>query len=80
MKYFKSIFHLINAFPNEQDCIDHLKRLRWDGNHISPFDVTSTVYKCKGNKYKNTGNYFNVRTNTIFDNTEIPLQKWLMAL
>jgi transposase-like protein len=79
---FKSIFDLLQAFPNEQACIDHLEKLMWNGNPVSPFDPTSKVYKCAGNKYKckNTGKYFNVRTNTIFDNTKIPLQKWFMAL
>src|SRR5215210_3554677 len=79
---FKSILDLIAAFPDEQPCINHLERLRWNGNVISPFDATSKVYKCANNKYKckNTGKYFNVRTATIFDNTKIPLQKWFMAL
>jgi transposase-like protein len=79
---FKSIFDLLKAFPTEQSCIDHLERLQWAGNPVSPFDGSSKVYKCAGNKYKckNTGKYFNVRTGTIFDNTKIPLQKWFMAL
>lgn len=79
---FKSIIDLLKAFPDEQSCINHLEQLRWNGNIISPFDETSKVYKCAGNKYrcKNTGKYFNVRTNTIFDNTKIPLQKWFLAL
>jgi IS1 family transposase len=79
---FKSIIDLLKAFPNEQTCIDHLEILRWNGNIVSPFDENSIVYKCKSNKYrcKATKKYFNVRTNTIFDNTKIPLQKWFMAL
>jgi len=79
---FKSVLELIKAFPNEQSCIDHLEILRWDGNVISPFDSESTVYKCKDNKYrcKNTGKYFNVKTETIFDNTKIELQKWFLAI
>ncbi len=79
---FKSIFDLIKAFPTEQSCIDHLERLQWNGNPVSPFIPESKVYKCAGNKYKckSTGKYFNVRTGTIFDNTKIPLQKWFLAL
>jgi transposase-like protein len=79
---FKSIFDLLKAFPTEQSCIDHLEKLSWDGNPVSPFDAASKVYKCAGNKYKckSTGKYFNVRTGTIFDNTKIPLQKWFLAL
>lgn len=79
---FNSILELIQAFPDQQSCIDHLEQLRWNGNVVSPFDATSKVYDCKGNKYKckNTGKYFNVKTNTIFDNTKMPLQKWFLAI
>jgi len=79
---FKSIIDLIKAFPDEQNCIDHLEKLRWNGNVVSPFDPTSKVYNCKNNRYKckNTGKYFNVKTATLFDNTKIELQKWFMAI
>lgn len=79
---FKSIHDFIEAFPNEQTCIDHLEILRWNGNVISPFDSSSKVYKCKGNRYKckNTGKYFNVKTDILFDNTKIELQKWFLAI
>jgi len=79
---FKSIIDLLKAFPDEQTCINHLEQLRWNGDVVSPFDETSIVYKCKDNKYrcKNTGKYFNVKTNTIFDNTKLPLQKWFLAI
>ena len=79
---FKSVRELIKAFPDEQTCINHLEQLRWNGNVVSPFDATSKVYKCAGNKYKckNTGKYFNVRTATLFDNTKIELQTWFLAI
>ena len=79
---FNSILELIKAFPDEQTCINHLEELRWNGNVVSPFDASSKVYNCKGNKYKckETGKYFNVKTNTIFDNTKLPLQKWFLAI
>lgn len=79
---FKSLFELQKAYPSEQICIDQLEALRWNGNVISPFDPTSKVYKCKDNKYKckNTGKYFNVKTNTLFDNTKIELRKWFFAI
>lgn len=81
-KDFKSIVELLKAFPDEQTCINHLEELRWNGNVVSPFDETSKVYKCAGNKYrcKNTGKYFNVRTATLFDNTKVPLQTWFLAI
>ena len=81
-KSFNSILELLQAFPDEQSCIDHLEALRWDGYVVSPFDATSKVYKCAGNKYrcKNTGKYFNVKTDTLFDNTKVKLQKWFLAI
>jgi transposase-like protein len=82
LPHFKSILDLVKAFPNEQACIDYLEKSKWNGNVVSPFDETSKVYKCRGNKYqcKNTNKYFNAKTGTIFENTKIPLQKWFLAL
>lgn len=79
---FTSIIDLIAKFPSEQHCIDHLTAIRWNGDIVSPFDATSKIYVCAGNKYKckNTGKYFNVRTATIFEDTKMPLQKWFIAL
>lgn len=80
---FNTILELLQAFPDEQTCIDHLTVLRWeDGNVISPFDTDSKVYKCANNRYrcKNTGKYFNVKTATLFDNTKVKLQKWFLAI
>jgi transposase-like protein len=81
-KEVKSILDLVQAFPTEQSCIDHLEQLRWNGDVVSPFDSTSKVYKCKNNRYKckNTGKYFNVKTDTIFDNTKMELRKWFIAI
>lgn len=55
---FKSIFDAIKMFPDEQTCIDYLEKMRWNGNIVSPFDETSTVYKCAGNRYKCKGNNY----------------------
>jgi hypothetical protein len=78
----KSILDLLKAFPDEQTCIDHFEKIRWNGNVVSPFDPTSKVYKCKNNRYfcKNTNKYFNVKTDTLFDNTKMPLQTWFLAI
>ncbi|HEY9018169.1 IS1595 family transposase [Thiomicrospira sp.] len=80
---FNTILELLNAFPDEQTCIDHLTELRWpDGAVVSPFDSESKVYGCANNRYrcKNTGKYFNVKTATLFDNTKVKLQKWFLAI
>lgn len=79
---FKSVIELVKVFSTEEKCIEHLEKIRWNGDVISPFDETSKVYKCKNNRYrcKNTGKYFNVRTNTLFDNTKVSLQTWFVAI
>lgn len=82
LKEFNSLSDLMAAFPDEQTCIDYLEYKRWHGNVVSPYDETSKVYKCKGNNYKckNTGLYFNVKTDTLFHRTSIPLPKWFIAI
>ena len=79
---FNSLIELVQTFKDEQTCLEYFEEFRWGGYVVSPFDESSIVYKCKGNKYKckNTGKYFNVKTNTLFDSTKIELQKWFMAI
>lgn len=78
----KSVLELLTTFSTEQDCIDFLEEAKWGGIVISPFDPSSTVYKCKDNKYRcrNTGKYFNVKTGSMFENTKISLRKWFLAI
>lgn len=79
---FKSILDLQEAFPDDGKCMDYLGSLRWNGITVSPFDKDSKVYKCKGWNYrcKNTGKYFNAKFGTIFENSNVPLRKWFVAL
>lgn len=82
VKKFNTISEVVQTFCDEEVCIKHLEKLRWGDDVVSPFDPTSKVYRCKGFKYrcKNTGKYFNVKTNTLFDNSKVPLQKWFVAI
>ena len=78
---FKSMFDLVNFFSSEEKCIEYLEKIRWNNNIVSPYDSKSKVYKChSGYCCKNTGKRFNVKTNTIFENTKIPLRKWFVAI
>lgn len=78
----KSAFELTQTFSSEQVCIDYLEQIRWSGIVTSPFDSESKVYKCKNNQYrcKNTGKYFNAKTQTMFENSKISLRKWFLAI
>jgi transposase-like protein len=79
---FSSLYDVMAAFPNEETCVKYLEGLRWSGDVRSPFERVSKVYICKNGKYKcdATNKYFNVRTGTIFQDSKMPLQKWIMAM
>lgn len=79
---FTSLSDIRAAFPDEDSCLKHLEKLRWNGFVTSPFDPISKVYVCSDGKYRcrNTGKYFNAKTGTIFYNSKIELQKWFMAI
>ena len=81
-KEIKSIIELIQQFPTEDECYALLEKIRWNGNVVSPYDSTSKVDKCKGHNYRciKTGKYFNVKTNTMFEASNIKLQKWFLAI
>lgn len=79
---FSSREAIYETFPDEASCVSYLQQLRWPEQVISPFDENSKVYLCANNRYRcrNTGKYFNVKTNTIFHNSRISLQIWFVAL
>lgn len=77
-KKFKSLKDLRAIFKTNEDCIEFLEELIWRGEPVSPYDITSQVYKCKDGWYKckNTGKEFNILTKTLFQNTKIDLPTW----
>lgn len=80
-KEYKTLLDVSRAFPDEQSCVAYLEELRWGDTIVSPFDAESKVYKTKrGYKCKNTQKYFNVKTDTLFQDTKLPLQTWFMAI
>lgn len=82
LKSFKSLFELSHELPTEKACIAYYKQRRWPNGVISPFDPTSKVYHYRNGTYrcKNTGRNFNVKTDTMFEGSKIPLQKWFHAI
>lgn len=79
---FDSIISLITTFDTEQKCINYLEKQRWPNRVISPYNALSKVYKCKNNQYKckASNKFFNVRTNTMFEGSNIKLRTWFLAI
>lgn len=81
-KHF-SILELTKRFSDEQTCIDHLTLLRWNGNVTCPHcENSDKIYTFKDKKtYKCSKclKKFNVKTDTIFENTKVSLRTWMIA-
>lgn len=72
----------IRKFNCEDVCLSYLEKRFWNNIPVSPFDPSSKVYNYGNHKYRcrNTGKNFNVKTNTLFHGTKVPLDKWFYAI
>src|SRR5437870_1716385 len=83
MEQPKTLQSAIKHYSDEQVCIDAVARLRWPDGPVCPacghkehyYLKTQKRWKCK-ECYKQ----FTVKVGTIFEDSPIPLQKWLPAL
>jgi transposase-like protein len=79
----KTLQQAIKYFSNEQVCIDTVAALRWPSGPICPkcgnnghyYLATQKRWKCK-----KCAKQFTVKLGTIFEDSPIPLDKWLIAL
>jgi transposase-like protein len=78
-----NIIRIYELFPKEADCIAHLEHVRWHGKPICPYcksDRTTSrpaEYRHHCNACNTT---FSVTVGTIFHQTHLDLQKWLLAV
>ena len=82
----KSLIQVIRYFSDPDVCIEFVASLRWiDGIAQCPhcgaknagFLKTRRIWKCRE---KECRKQFSVKTGTIFEESPIPLDKWLMAI
>lgn len=86
MIQFKSINDLLIHFADRKVCIEYLEQRLWKGVPVCPHCGSKVAYrlangiqfKC-GNK-KTCDKKFTFMVGTIFENTKIPLQKWIAAI
>ena len=82
-KNFSSILELLDVFSDEKMCIEHLAQMRWNGKPLCPYCNHDKIYKFKsGKKFKcaKCRHLFSVRVGTIFEDSNVPLRKWFVAL
>ena len=78
-----NIVSIYKQFPNEADCITYLERVRWQDKPICPYcNSTNSTLLPKEQRHhcNNCNTTFSVTVNTIFHQTHLPLQKWLLAV
>src|SRR5882724_4908077 len=79
----KTLRDAIRYFADAQVCIDTVAELRWPNGPTCPkcehgehyYLATQKRWKCK-----KCGKQFSVKVGTIFEDSAIPLDKWLIAL
>ena len=80
---FTSLFDLLDAFPDEQACLDHLREIRWGDGEFCPYCGGTRIYHFSDRKNFKCGDCrarFSIKVGTIFGDTKLPLRKWYMAI
>lgn len=87
-----NLIEIMERFPDQESCIEHLEHIRWQGKPICPHceseDVALKNETQEESKVGRTGRYnchacrasFKVTQGTVFHGTKIPLQKWFLAI
>lgn len=82
----KTLIEAIRYFSDPDVCLDFMARLRWpNGNAICPtcgsanvrFISTRRLWECKT---RHPRRQFSIKVGTIFEDSPIPLDKWLAAI
>ena len=83
---FNNLYELITSMPDEKTCRDYLIKERWDGHPVCPYcGYSERIYIIEGGKRFKCGSpacykKFSVTVGTIFEASNIKLNKWLTAI
>jgi transposase-like protein len=82
-KTYKSLIEVMQVFPSEKECVEHLEKLRWPNGIICPCCGSNRkiykVVRAKCYKCADCQKDFSVRKGTLFEESRLPLQKWFAA-
>ncbi|MCY4364895.1 MAG: transposase [Chloroflexi bacterium] len=79
------IFQFNRLFPDEEAAIAFVEERRWNGTPECPRCASTNVYRVENKKPQShrcrpCKRYFSVKTNTVFQGTQIPMVKWLLGI
>ena len=78
-----SIYSFIKLFPNEEKAVNFFEKQIWGDTPVCPCcQAKDTVSRPKrnGHRCKKCRKDFSIRVGTIFENSKLPLHKWLYAM
>ena len=79
----RSLFDVMEAYPDERSCIDHLARMRWPNGEVCPWCQSKGRAYRVNDRWKCSGcrRFFSsVRKGTIFEHSKVSLRKWYVAM
>lgn len=83
IQQFDSLMQMMEAFPDEQTCIDHFRAIRWKDGAYCPLCGSTKVYHFSDNRTHKCGDCrqrFSIKVGTVFEDTKLPLRKWFIAI
>ena len=83
-----NLIAVLARFPDQESCIEHLERVRWQNKPICPHCECLHIKRKKENGVGRVGRWhcphcnasFKVTHGTVFQGTQIALQKWFLAI
>ncbi len=83
MKKHMSIPQFYKRYPDENACRDFIIQERWNGKPECPYCGDNKIYTLTGGMQFKCGDCkqrFSVRTDTVMEQSRLPLQTWLLAM
>ena len=83
-----NLIEVMERFPDQEACIEHLERIRWRGTPVCPHCESKDVVRKSKDGVGRVGRWnchdcnasFKVTCGTVFHGTQIELQKWFLAI
>ncbi|MYG07920.1 IS1595 family transposase [Candidatus Poribacteria bacterium] len=83
-----NLMEVMERFPDQESCIDHLERVRWGGTPACTHCGSLNIRRKKESGAGRVGRWhchdckasLKVTQGTVFHGTKLPLQTWFMAL
>lgn len=80
---FNSLIDLMLKFPDDLTARKHYEKVRWNDVPVCPYCACANAYRYNdGKRFKcrDCQTQFTVKTGTIFEGSNIPMNKWFIAI